>query len=33
MKVFVDGGTGVNGRAAVRALCEAGHQVRTTSAG
>jgi nucleoside-diphosphate-sugar epimerase len=33
MKVFVAGGTGVLGRATLRALREAGHQVRTTARG
>jgi nucleoside-diphosphate-sugar epimerase len=33
MKVFVAGGTGVLGRPAVRALREAGHQVRATARG
>jgi nucleoside-diphosphate-sugar epimerase len=33
MKVFVAGGTGVLGRATVRALRQAGHQVRTTARG
>jgi nucleoside-diphosphate-sugar epimerase len=33
MKVFVAGGTGVLGRATVRALREVGHEVRTTARG
>jgi uncharacterized protein YbjT (DUF2867 family) len=31
MKIFVAGGTGVLGRASVRALVEAGHHVRSTA--
>lgn len=31
MKIFVAGGTGVLGRASLKALVEAGHQVRTTA--
>jgi nucleoside-diphosphate-sugar epimerase len=33
MKVFIAGGTGVLGRASIRALVEAGHQVRATARG
>ena len=33
MKVFVAGGTGVLGRAGLRALVEAGHSVRSTARG
>ena len=33
MKVFVAGGTGVLGRASLRALVEAGHNVRSTARG
>jgi uncharacterized protein YbjT (DUF2867 family) len=33
MKIFIAGGTGVLGRASLRVLIEAGHQVRSTARG